>query len=409
MELINDPDQSYAPLSELTDSYHKAFPTGLELPSNYGRILQEMVTLQTDKVVHFFGSELELPRKESTVWMSPVEVNDGDDFSYFQLLYVNCKPGDVLGNNNVDTYLLDIDETSFKLAEETHASHKALNHLLGGTDAKLLIRWCKSGMAYFPRTVTPNGSKELALKHLSILSDALGIKEAEVQLKLSKVSEKEPIKLQDDTPVSIMHGRRYDFGESEIFTYGLVLEDDPWKYYDIFSPAPLKEIKKEDLLVRLDSGCDIGQIYNDKGCDCREQLHTALTEMLTRGQGLVVHVPGQDGRGYGAATKMETEGLKRGIQVATSINTLPPMDTVQAAKHLFGERYDIRTYDGAGRILAAMGISSIILQTDNRLKAEGLRAGGIGVTRKPTNTTGSNGSLSHILAKHKEAGTYYSD
>lgn len=373
---------------------------------NYAKTIQDLVYFQDELVTHFYGSELDLKASNRKVWFSPVEVDDGTDYSYFQLLYINTTPEQAIGNSDIDTYLLDIDETSFKLAQEDHSSHRALNSLLGGDEPKVLIRWCKNGMAYYPRAVTPDADRTVAMKHLDHLTTSLGIRHTEVAMNLTKVSETHVIDI-PHTSVSVSHARNYDFKGSDIYAYGLTLIDDPWKYYDIFTPHPLDEVPRDDLLVRLDSGCDIGQIYSDRGCDCREQLHTALTEMLEIGDGMVIHVPGQDGRGYGAATKMETEGLKRGIRTATLPNNTTEFDTIGAAKQLLGERYDIRTYQGTGRILAAIGINSIRLQTDNKLKVEGLREGGIQVTRKPSGTTGANGSSRHVHAKHLESSIYY--
>lgn len=375
---------------------------------NYSRTIQDLVYFSDGRVSLFYGSELDLKASHKKVWFSPVEVDDGEHYSYFQLLFINTTPEEAIDNSDIDTYLLDIDETSFKLAQEDHSSHRALNHLLGGDEPKILIRWCKNGMAYYPRAVTPDADRGIAMQHLDELTASLGIRHTEVAMNLTKVSEKQPIEL-PHTSVSVSHARNYDFKGNDIYAYGLTLVDDPWKYYDIFTPHPLDEVPRDDLLVRLDSGCDIGQIYSDQGCDCREQLHTALTEMLEIGDGMVIHVPGQDGRGYGAATKMETEGLKRGIRTATIPGNTTEFDTIAAARQLLGDRYDIRTYTGTGRILAAIGINSIRLQTDNKLKVEGLRQGGIQVTRKPSGTTGANGSLRHVQAKHQEAGIYYQD
>ena len=154
-------------------------------------------------------------------------------------------------------------------------------------------------------------------------------------------------------------------------------------------------------MVRVDSGCDIGQIYDDKGCDCREQLHTALDAVQQEGDGIIIHVPSQDGRGYGAATKMETESLKRGILGMTNPGDLTKYDTVMAAVKILGkEVYDIRSYNGASRILKALGIRSVVLQTDNRKKVAGLASAGITVTRKKTGTEGRRGAATHIQATH---------
>lgn len=105
---------------------------------------------------------------------------------------------------------------------------------------------------------------------------------------------------------------------------------------------------------------------------------------------------------------METEGIKRGIQVATNFGETKPVDTVEAAIRLLGKDFDIRTYDGAGKLLASLGINSVILQTDNRLKLEGLTSAGIKVRRRATQTTGNNGSQHHIAAKHRHSDIYFS-
>ena len=187
-----------------------------------------------------------------------------------------------------------------------------------------------------------------------------------------------------------------------------MLENDPWKYYEIFTPRSIEKMSGNDLLVRIDSGCDIGQIYDDRGCDCREQLHTALTDTQRLGNGAVIHIPSQDGRGFGAATKMETEGLKRGIKVATNQDNPHPVDTIEAAQMILGTEFDNRTYEGAGMLLGMIGVGSIILQTDNRLKSEGLAVGGITVRRRPTNTKGVRGASRHIEAKHRHGDIYFS-
>jgi 3,4-dihydroxy 2-butanone 4-phosphate synthase / GTP cyclohydrolase II len=188
-----------------------------------------------------------------------------------------------------------------------------------------------------------------------------------------------------------------------------MLPDDPWKYYELYTPRPIQDISTKNLLVRIDSGCDIGQIYNDNGCDCREQLHSTLRELQHVNDGVIIHIPGQDGRGFGAATKMETEGLKRGIRVITNQRDLRPMDTVAAAQQLLGRDFDIRTYEGAGKILNELGVDSIRLNTDNRLKVQGMSENGITVRRQATGTTGANGSLGHVQAKHQHADIYFGE
>lgn len=241
------------------------------------------------------------------------------------------------------------------------------------------------------------------------LISVAGLREPEIRISISKPSDREDEPEITTTLLDTVHARKYPFAGGEIYSYGLALDGDPWQYYEIFTPRKIESMPRKDLHLRVDSGCDIGQIYDDRGCDCREQLHTALQEMQQAGSGAVIHIPSQDGRGFGAATKMETEGLKRGIEVATNAGRLVAVDTITAARMLLGEQFDIRTYDGAGQILGMLGVESVLLQTDNRLKTEGLTAGGITVARKPTGTNGANGSAHHVHAKHQHSKIYYGD
>ncbi|MDB5182107.1 MAG: ribA [Candidatus Saccharibacteria bacterium] len=377
-----------------------------EISDIYRQSIERLVLMQRNGVTHFYGGPLHLD-DEKDVWLSPVEVDDGEQYSYFQLLYVNTRPEEVLSNPDVAVSYLEIDEASFKLTAVDSLGYEQLTSQFSGDRKQVLIRHCKTGMAYYPRPVTPNEDPDLVYKHLEQLVDAIGIREPEVSVSLSKLSEKDRVPVTTDL-LETVHARKYPFGGGEIHSYGLILDGDPWQYYEIFTPHEIERISGEDLLVRVDSGCDIGQIYDDKGCDCRDQLHTALLEMQEVGNGLVIHIPSQDGRGFGAATKMETEGLKRGIEVVFNKGNIEPVDTVVAARMVLGEDFDIRTYEGAGRVLASLGIKSILLKNDNRLKAEGLAAGGIRVTRKRTNTTGTDSSRQHIEAKHKHV-TYFGE
>jgi GTP cyclohydrolase II len=139
--------------------------------------------------------------------------------------------------------------------------------------------------------------------------------------------------------------------------------------------------------IRVDSGCQIGQVYDDGGCDCRSQFLKALDD-----GDVLFHLPHQDGRGWGMLSKMKTEELKR------------EMDTVEAARRFFeGIPYDIRDYAVIGIFFRDLGIGEITLQTDNKRKIEALENAGIKVSRKPTETLNHcnhRGCFHHIEAKH---------
>ena len=380
-------------------------PGAPAINDTYRESLSRLVLLQDRDVTHFYGCQLDLD-EDKDVWMSPVEVDDGESFSYFQILYVNMTPQEAFNNPKLPVSLLEVDEASYKLTPAQHPGYEQLMSQFIGDRKHVLIRHCNTGMAYYPRSITPTQDRTKSSEHLEKIIAVTGLHEPEVSITLSKPSEKDDASIKTSM-LQTVHARRYPFAGGEVHSYGLVLDNDPWKYYEIFTPRRIEKMSGKDLLVRIDSGCDIGQIYDDKGCDCREQLHTALTDIQELGNGAVIHIPSQDGRGFGAATKMETEGLKRGIKVATNHNNLQAVDTITAAQLILGAEFDIRTYEGAGKLLGMIGVESIILQTDNRLKTEGLAAGGINVTRRPTNTTGARGALHHVEAKHRHGDIYY--
>ncbi|MCA9329697.1 hypothetical protein KDA11_03565 [Candidatus Saccharibacteria bacterium] len=390
----------------LHNSEVSSFEGAPGISEQYRNSLEELVFNQVDGVTQFLGGPLDLDDNKR-VWLSPVEVDDGESYSYFQLIYVNTDPVELQNDPSAaPVSLLEVDEAGYKLTPPDHPGYIQLMNQFSGKMKQILMRHCNTGMAYYPRAITPNLSKDTIDNHFNRLITALGIQEPEVSLTLSKPADAETIDVRDNILVAT-HARKYNFRGSNVHSYGLMLEDDPWKYYEVFTPHEIEDMPKEDILLRVDSGCDIGQIFDDRGCDCREQLHTALTQIQEIGTGAVIHIPAQDGRGFGAATKMETEGLKRGIEVATNKGETTPYDTISAAQVLLGREFDIRTYEGAGRILGMLGVRSIFLQTDNRLKAEGLAQGGISVTRKPTNTTGARGAQDHIEAKHNHKEIYY--
>lgn len=386
---IAEYDRSHAP--EVSDKYRES--------------LGRLVLLQRKGVTHFIGGPLDLDDKKSA-WLSPLEVDDGDTYSYFQLIYVNTTPQEALNDSKIPASLLEIDEAGYKLTPPDHPGYMQLMNQFSGKRKHILIRHCNTGMAYYPRTITPGLEDAKREDHLDRIIEVTGIREPEVSISLGRPSDKDRDPIHTKA-LDTVHARRYEFAGGEVYSYGLVLNNDPWKYYELLTPHTIEELDKKDVLVRIDSGCDIGQIFDDRGCDCREQLHTALTEIQEIGNGAVIHIPSQDGRGYGAATKMETEGLKRGIEVATNKGDQRAYDTITAAQLLLGDKFDIRTYGGAGKILGMLGVESVLLQTDNRLKAEGLAVGGIKVKRKQTDTTAARGAGHHVEAKHSHQDIYY--
>ena len=196
-------------------------------------------------------------------------------------------------------------------------------------------------------------------------------------------------------PIKTPHGPFYHF-------YFQV--EDRWQEYhalvkgevdDGFNP---KFQSIDTLLVRIDSGCQTGQVYGDRTCECRDQLALAMKD-LQIGQGMVIHIPSQDGRGMGLPFKLATLFLQKRLR----------LNTVQAARAAAKNmNIDVRTYGGAVAIVKFFGITEqtvVRLMTNNPKKTTAFAENGyltadlIPVVIPPTEDT-----LPHLVAKQCDLG-----
>lgn len=147
--------------------------------------------------------------------------------------------------------------------------------------------------------------------------------------------------------------------------------DDQWERYSAIVKAELDTgrlipvfKKKDQLVLRTDSGCETGQVFGDLTCECRGQLHLALKTLSEIGEGMIINIPRQDGRGMGLTFKLATLWIQDvlGVNTVESASLLAP-----------GGVIDIRTYSGVICILKFFGIPGtckINLATNNPKKAE---------------------------------------
>lgn len=120
----------------------------------------------------------------------------------------------------------------------------------------------------------------------------------------------------------------------------------------------------DNLDVRVHSECLTGEVFESMRCDCDQQLDWALNHIECLGIGMVIYLR-QEGRGIGLFNKIRAYALQD-----------TGLDTVEANIEL-GFPSDMRTYEFAGEILNALGISSINLITNNPRKLDALRKHGI--------------------------------
>ena len=121
------------------------------------------------------------------------------------------------------------------------------------------------------------------------------------------------------------------------------------------------------VLTRLHSECLTGDALGSLRCDCGIQLREAARAITAEGRGVLVYATGDEGRGIGLVNKLRAYMLQE-----------TGADTVDANVRL-GFPPDAREYVAAARCLAALGIRSVRLLTNNPAKVEGLRRAGIEV------------------------------
>jgi GTP cyclohydrolase II len=175
--------------------------------------------------------------------------------------------------------------------------------------------------------------------------------------------------------------------------------DDVWRDYSVLAVGDITRRSSDPLLLRIDSGCETGQLFADLTCECWEQLLVALETIADRGEGIIVAVSAQEGRGLGLAFKLAT------LQLQESLG----LDTVDAAHALLGPaEIDLRTYSGVAAILEAIGIPKerpLELLSDNPRKKATLAENGwtIGDLR-PVTIPATRHTESNLRAKGQRLG-----
>ena len=175
--------------------------------------------------------------------------------------------------------------------------------------------------------------------------------------------------------------------------------NDRWKLYSVivrgelsssFTPV-FKNPKR--IVLRMDSGCDSGQKFADVTCDCRDQLLFAMQEIAKIGEGIVINMPPQDGRGMGSPFKLATMSLQEQLRLTT----------VEAASILTkGGPIDRRSYAGAVAILRFFRVSKtheIELMTNNPHKFVVFQENGYRTKRMPVVISPTAHTRHHLEAK----------
>jgi 3,4-dihydroxy 2-butanone 4-phosphate synthase/GTP cyclohydrolase II len=124
----------------------------------------------------------------------------------------------------------------------------------------------------------------------------------------------------------------------------------------------------EPVMVRVHSSCMTGDILGSLRCDCGDQLHHAMQMIEKEGKGLILYM-NQEGRGIGLINKLKAYKLQE-----------QGLDTVEANIKL-GFGMDERDYGIGAQILRHLGITKMMLITNNPKKRVGMLGYGLEVIK----------------------------
>lgn len=146
------------------------------------------------------------------------------------------------------------------------------------------------------------------------------------------------------------------------------------------------------ILTRIHSKCFTGDTFSSLKCDCREQLHQSLQMISNNREGIIIYL-NQEGRGIGLTEKIKAYALQE-----------KGLDTVEA-NHALGLPVDARDYKTASDILHDLGVSEIILLTNNPDKIDQLEKNGIRITKRiPLETKPHKYNADYLKVKKQKLG-----
>lgn len=147
-------------------------------------------------------------------------------------------------------------------------------------------------------------------------------------------------------------------------------------------------------LVRVHSECLTGDVFASLRCDCGNQLHQAMKQIVENGSGAVLYMR-QEGRGIGLLNKIRAYELQD-----------TGKDTVEANEAL-GFAADLRDYGVGAQIMVDLGLKKIKLLTNNPRKVKGLEGYDLNIVeRVPLEIEPCEHNCGYLSTKKSKLGHY---
>jgi GTP cyclohydrolase II len=125
--------------------------------------------------------------------------------------------------------------------------------------------------------------------------------------------------------------------------------------------------RRENVLCRVHSACVVGHVFNSIECKCAEEMASAQKDIQRVGRGVFIYLE-QEGKGIGHLALIESIRFKRAGKSQSE------------AYELAGYSADARDYREAAEILKDLEVSSIVLISESRRKAEELEKLGVKIS-----------------------------
>ena len=145
-------------------------------------------------------------------------------------------------------------------------------------------------------------------------------------------------------------------------------------------------------MVRIHSECFTGDVLGSMRCDCGPQLALSKQLIQEHGYGYIIYIRDHEGRGVGLAQKLKAYRLQD-----------QGLDTVEANLQL-GHPIDARDWSDVLDIVTTLGLTELILLTNNPEKVSALNSAGLTVHQKNLSTQIQEFNKKYIETKRSKLG-----